>query len=217
MTQPGEDREKFAAFLLRMRSRGLDRRELMAAVEATPRRDFVPAQWHEDAWSDRMVPIACGETMEGIDFQAQVLCALDVAEGHRVLEIGTGSGYTAALLGRMAGKALTLERFRSLTEQARQRLATLGIQNVVCRQADGSAGMAADGPFDRIVVWAAFPTMPRVLVDQLATGGVAIAAIGPGDDVQAMARLSKVGSRFEREDFARARLQPLAEGVARFI
>lgn len=217
MTLEAEDREKFAAFLLRMRAAGLDARDLVSAIEATPRRAFVPSQWHADAWSDRMVPIECGEAIEGLDLQAKAIAALDIHQGHRVLEIGTGSGYTAALMARLAARVLTLDRYRTLVEQARQRFDTLGLTNVLARQADGAGGLAAEGPFDRIIVWAAYDAMPRQLVDQLATGGVAIAPIGPPEDEQVLARLMKVGSRFEREDIARVRLQPLAAGVAAAI
>jgi protein-L-isoaspartate(D-aspartate) O-methyltransferase len=131
-----------------------------------------------------------------------------------VLEVGTGSGYTAAVMARLAGRVLSLDRYRTLIAEAEQRLSALGISNVILRQADGSAGAAADGPFDRIVVWAAFEGPPRNFVDQLASGGVMIAPIGPAEEVQTLARLTKLGSRFEREDIGRVRLQPLASGVA---
>ena len=112
------EREKFAAFLLRMRAAGLDRRELVAAVEATPRSAFVPAQWRADAWADRSIPIECGEAIEGIDLQMRVLAALDLGPECRVLEVGTGSGFTAAVMARLSARVLTLDRFRTLTEQA---------------------------------------------------------------------------------------------------
>src|SRR5690606_33591518 len=126
-----DEREQFAAFLLRMRGAGLDRRELVGAVEATPRTAFVPAQWRADAWSDRMVPIECGEAIEGIDLQMRVLGALDIQPGQRVLEIGTGSGYTAALMARLAGRVLSLDRFRTLVDAARHRHETLSLGNIV--------------------------------------------------------------------------------------
>ena len=217
MTAGADDRERFAAFLLRMRAQGIGSRDLIAAIEATPRRSFVPGQWQADAWSDRSVPIECGEAIEGIDLAVRVIEALDVQPGHRVLEIGTGSGYTAGVMARLASRILTVERFRTLVELARQRHEALGITNVLIRQADGAAGLPADGPFDRIVAWAAYETLPRGFVDQLSTNGVMVAAIGPGDGVQALAKLSKLGSRFEREDFGEVRLQPMATGVAAAI
>ena len=164
-----------------------------------------------------MLPIECGEAIEGVDLQARVLAALDLQPGHKVLEIGTGSGYTAAVMSRMVARVISLDRYRTLIELASQRLEVLELSNVLLRQADGRQGLAAEGPFDRIVVWAAYAEHPRHLVDQLSTGGIAVAAIGPAEGEQALARLSKIGSRFEREELGRVRLQPLAEGMAAAI
>ena len=210
----GDEREGFAAFLLRLRGRGLGSKQLVAAFEATPRPVFIPAQWQSVAWSDRMVPIECGETIEGADLQALVISALDIEPGHRVLEIGTGSGYSAAVMARLANRVVTVDRYRTLTELAQQRFETLGIGNAFLRLADGSEGLQAEGPFDRIIVWAAFESLPRIFVDQLSSNGIMIAPVGPAEDVQSLAKLSKTGSRFEREEIAKARLQPIARGVA---
>ena len=212
-----DDREAFAAFLLRLRSRGIASRDLVAAFEATPRRAFVPSQWQSEAWSDRMLPIECGEAIEGVDVQAAVIAALEIQSGHRVLEVGTGSGFTAAVMAKLAGRVITLDRYKTLVGQARERFESLGIANAFVRQADGSNGLAAEGPFDRIVVWAAFEGMPRLFVDQLSSGGIMVAPIGPAEEVQALARLTKTGSRFERQDFGTVRLQPLTPGVAAVI
>jgi protein-L-isoaspartate(D-aspartate) O-methyltransferase len=217
MSLDAAEREKFAAFLLRMRAAGLDNRNLATAIEATPRSAFVPGQWQAEAWSDRMLPIECGEAIEGIDLQMRVLAALDLQPGHRVLEVGTGSGFTSSVMARLATRILTLERFRTLVEQARQRQEALGIGNVIVRHADGSMGAAAEGPFDRIVVWAAYDALPRGFVDQLSSGGIMVAPIGPAEDVQLMEKLTKLGSRFEREPVARVRLQPITSGVAAAI
>lgn len=211
------DREGFAAFLLRMRGLGIDRRDLMTAFETTPRRSFVPTQWHAEAWSQGMLPIECGEAIEGVDLQARMLSALDLQPGHKVLEIGTGSGYTAAVMSRMVARVISLDRYRTLIELASQRLEVLELSNVLLRQADGRQGLAAEGPFDRIVVWASYAEHPRHLVEQLSTGGIAVAPIGPAEGEQALAKLSKVGSRFEREELGPVRLQPLAEGMAAAI
>lgn len=217
MSEATADQEAFAAFLLRMRARGMVDKALIAAIEATPRRGFVSGQWQAQAWSDRMLPIECGEAIEGLDLQAQVIHALAIDPSHRVLEIGTGSGFTAAVMSRLAARVLTLDRFKSLCVQARQRLEALGIGNVTVRQADGSNGMVAEGPFDRIVSWAAFESLPRIFVDQLSSGGVLVAPIGPAEGEQALARLTKVGSRFDREDIGTVRLQSIAGGIAAFL
>ncbi len=217
MTTEPEDREGFAAFLLRLRGKGIVAKSLIAAFEATPRRGFVPGQWQSVAWAEGMIPIECGEAIEGADLQAQMLAALAIEPGHRVLEIGTGSGYAAAVLSRLAARVITVERYKTLTEQARQRFEALGIGNAFVRQADGSNGLAAEGPFDRIVVWAAFEALPRGFVEQLSTGGMMIAPVGPAEGQQALVRLLKIGSRFEREDIGKVRFQPIQHSVAAVI
>jgi protein-L-isoaspartate(D-aspartate) O-methyltransferase len=164
-----------------------------------------------------MLPIECGEAMEGADLQAAVIAALALEPGNRVLEIGTGSGFTAAVMARLAGRVVTIDRYKTLVEQARQRFEALGIANVVARQADGTNGLPNEGPFDRIVAWAAFDSLPRFLLDQLSSGGTVIAPIGPEEGEQVVAKLTKVGSRFEREDIGIVRLQPILPGVAAVI
>ncbi len=214
---PIDDREGFAAFLLRLRGRGTVPKALIAAFEATPRRGFLAPQFHSIAWSDRMLPIECGEAIEGADMQAAVIAALTIEQGNRVLEIGTGSGYTAAVMSRLAARVVTTDRYKTLVEQARQRFEALGIGNVIVRQADGSGGLPNEGPFDRIVAWAAFDSLPRFLLDQLSSGGIVIAPIGPEEGEQVLAKLTKVGSRFEREDIGLVRLQPILRSVAAVI
>ena len=116
-------------------------------------------------------------------------------------------------MARLAGRVVTIDRYKTLVEQARQRFEALGITNAIARQADGSNGLN-DGPFDRIVVWAAFDSLPRFLLDQLSSGGVVIAPIGPEEGEQVLAKLTKVGSRFEREDIGVVRFQPILPGLA---
>ncbi|CDX39915.1 Protein-L-isoaspartate O-methyltransferase [Mesorhizobium sp. ORS 3359] len=212
-----DDREGFAAFLLRLRGRGTAPKALVAAFEATPRRGFLAAQFHAIAWSDGMLPIECGEAIEGADLQAAVIAALHIESGNRVLEIGTGSGYTAAVMSRLAARVITIDRYKTLTEQAKQRFEALAISNVIVRQADGSNGLPNEGPFDRIVAWAAFDSLPRFLLDQLSSGGIVIAPIGPEEGEQVLAKLTKVGSRFEREDIGMVRLQAILRSVAAVI
>ena len=215
MSKQTAGREGLAAFFLRQRGRLS--RELSAVFEATPRGQFLPPQWEDWEWSDRMVPIECGEAIEGVDLQAAVIGALGIEPAHRVLEVGTGTGYTAALMARLSARVTTVDRFKTLCENAKQRFEALQLSGVTVRHLDGSNGLAAQGPYDRIVVWAAFESLPRTFVDQLATNGVMVAAIGAGEEEQDLARLSKVGSRFEREDFARVRFQPIARSIASVI
>ncbi len=208
------DRENFAAFLMHMRAKGISNPDLLSAFEATPRRGFVPTEFSDAAYSNRTVPIDCGEVIEGIDLQATMVSLLGLEQTHRVLEIGTGSGYSAALMSRLAQRVTTVERFKTLAEQARARFEAMRLTNITVRHADGKAGLISEGPFDRIIVWASFDSLPRMFVDQLSTSGVMIAVIGPDDGEQVVARLSKIGSRFEREDIMSVRFQPLATSLA---
>jgi len=208
------DREGFAAFMLRLRGKGGVPKHVISAFEATPRGAFLDMHYRELAWSDRMLPIECGEAIEGADLQAQIISALSFEPGHRVLEIGTGSGYTAAVISRLAGRITTLDRYKTLIDLAKQRFELFGIQNVTAKQADGNNGLANEGPFDRIVVWAAFDSHPRIFVDQLSSGGAMVTAIGPQEGKQTLVRLIKVGSRFDREEIGEVRFQPLLKGAA---
>lgn len=217
MSNEPDPREGFAAFLLRMRQRGIVGKNLIAAFEATPRHLFVPERWQSVAWSDRMIPIECGEAIEGVDLQAAVFTHMALEPGHRVLEIGTGSGYTAAVMSRLSSRVITLDRYKTLSAQATRRFEELGVVNASARQADGSQGLAADGPYDRIIAWAAFEELPRQFVDQLSTGGMMITPVGPDEGEQRLIKLTKIGSRFEREEIGTVRLQLLQRGVAEVI
>lgn len=214
MNTSSADREGFAAFLLRLRAKNVSDNGLYSAVEAVPRAQFVPEDHADAVWSNQSIPIGCGESIEALDLQALILSQLEVVAGHRVLEIGTGSGFTAAVMAKMGAKVKTVDRFKTLVTDAQDRFVSLGLGNAVAWQADGSKNMASEGPFDRIVAWAAFETLPRKFVDMLATGGVMIAPIGPAEGEQKLAKLTKIGSRFEREDVGTARMQPLVKGVA---
>jgi protein-L-isoaspartate(D-aspartate) O-methyltransferase len=120
-------------------------------------------------------------------------------------------------MAKLAKRVTTVDRFRRLADAARHRIESLGLDNVIVRRADGRKGLADDGPFDRIIAWAAFDNVPRDAADWLATNGVMIAPVGPAEGQQKLARLTKIGSRFEREDIGEVRLQPLAEKVAAVI
>lgn len=217
MNEAVDEREGFASFLLRLRGKGIVAKELISAFEATPRHAFLPDRWRSVAWTEGMIPIECGEAIEGPDLQAGVVASLAIEPGHRVLEVGTGSGFTAAVMARLAARVVTMERYKTLTGQARQRFEALGLTNVSARHADGSQGLAAEGPFDRIVVWAAFDSLPRNFAEQLASNGVMIAPIGPEEGLQTLTKLTKIGSRFEREDIGTVRLQPIMKSIAAVI
>ncbi len=210
------DQEGFASFVLRMRARNINDPQLFSAIEATPRQSFVGSTWAHLSYSARTIPLDCGEYIEGIDDQARILAALNLETGHRVLEIGTGSGFTAAVMALLAGRVTTIERYRKLCDHALQQFVALKRENVVVKHMDGRHGISG-GPFDRILLWLACEEVPHHLVDMLATHGVLIAPVGPADGVQMMTRISKVGSRFEQQELMPVRYQPFIEGVSSIL
>ncbi len=208
------EKEGFAALVLRLRSEGISDLDLLTAVEQTPRSQFVPPPLAEDAYSSRTVPIDCGAFMEGADLAVRLLHRLQVKPGHRVLEIGTGSGFTAAVIGRIAERVLTVERYRTLVTLAQTRIDALGLRNVIVRQADGSNGMPGEGTFDRIFVTTAFPALPRFYAEQLTHGGSMVAPLVVDENTCMMMRLTKTGSRFEREDLFTVPFLPVIPHIA---
>jgi protein-L-isoaspartate(D-aspartate) O-methyltransferase len=211
------EKEGFAAVVLRLRAEGISDIDLLTAVEQTPRLSFVPAQFADDAYSSRTIPIECGAFMEGVDLVVRVLHALRVGPGHRVLEIGTGSGFSAAVMGRIAERVLTIDRYKTLTTGAQQRMDALGLRNVIIRQADGSVGMPSEGTFDRILVTSAFKDMPRFYAEQLASGGSMVAPLIVDDTACRVVRLTKTGSRFEREELFEAPYLPMVPMLASYL
>jgi len=208
------EKEGFAALVLRLRSAGISNIDLLTAVEQTPRSQFVPPTLSQEAYSSRTVPIDCGAFMEGADLAVRLLAALQVKPGHRVLEIGTGSGFTAAVIGRIAERVLTVDRYKTLTVAAQARVDALGMRNVIVRQADGSNGMPGEGTFDRIFVTTAFTILPRFYAEQLTHGGSMVAPLIGDDETCMMVRLTKTGSRFEREDLFTVPFLPIIPQMA---
>ena len=207
------DRESFAAFFMRARAKGLSDPKLMSAIEAIPRRAFVNVDFGSIAYGERSIPIECGETIEGLDIQAQLIAALDLQPNQRVLEIGSGSGYTGLVMAKCAARVTSIERYKTLCTSAQGRAQNLGIGNIVFRQEDATKLEPAQGAYDRIISWAAFDVLPRHYVDLLTTQGILIAPIGLGEETQTVAKLNKIGSRFERADIAQVRFQPLVSGL----
>lgn len=217
MTARLAEKEGFAALVLRLRAEGISDLDLLTAVEQTQRSLFVPPQFADDAYSSRTIPIECGSFLEGIDFVVRILHHLKLKPGQRVLEIGTGSGFTAAVIGRIAERVLSIDRYKTLTAAAQRRMDTLGLRSVVIRHADGSAGMQGEGTFDRILVTAAFNSMPRFYTDQLVSGGSMIAPLMISEHECRMVRLTKTGSRFEREELFEAPYLPIIPRLASLL
>jgi len=207
-----ERRAAIAGMLLRLRAIGLDHR-LMEALEQIPRQNFVPVMHLFESYERGKLPIECGQTMTSADQVARTLQELDVGEAHRILEIGTGSGYQAALLASLGARVTSLERFRTLVEKAVIRLATLELGNVQVMLVDGRSGLPGQ-VFDRIVANCVFEEAPREFIDQLSSGGIMIAPVGPPDDIQKLMRFHKIGSRFEATELFEVRMQPFIAGVS---
>ena len=159
-------------FLLTMRRRGIGDATVLRALDEVPREHFVGHEFQDTAYADQALPIACGQTISQPYVVAYMTEHLGVHPQHKVLEIGTGSGYQAAILSRLAHEVVCVERYRTLAEAARARMETLGYQNVEIRTGDGLAGAPDKAPFDCIMVTAAAETVPEALIEQLADDGV---------------------------------------------
>lgn len=203
-------------FLLTLRRRGISDAAVLRAMDEVPRERFVDADMREDAYADQALPIACGQTISQPYVVAYMTEQLALRPQDRVLEIGTGSGYQAAVLSRLAREVVTVERYRTLADKAKERLAALGYDNVEVIVGDGLEGAPDRAPFDRIIVTAAGSAVPQALVDQLAEGGVMVLPLGPHHGPQHIVRLTKAeGGTLEREDLIAVRFVPLLPGKAR--
>jgi protein-L-isoaspartate(D-aspartate) O-methyltransferase len=211
------EREGFAALVLRLRAEGITNLDLLTAVEQTPRSTFVPPEYAQNAYSSRSIPIDCGQFMEGADLAVRLLSLLQVKPGHRVLEVGTGSGFVTAVLGRLAERVISIERYKTLIANAQRRLEQLAIRNVILRQMDGMNGLPGEGTFDRIFSTAAYPAMPRFFAEQLVSGGMLLAPLMVEEERCIMVRLTKTGSRFEREDLFEVPFLPMQPKIAQHL
>src|ERR1700722_2776514 len=185
-------------FQLNLRRRGISDQAVLRAMEEIPRDVFVTAADRADAYRDSALAIACGQTISHPFVVAYMTEQLQLRKGHRVLEIGTGSGYQAAILSRLCGQVLTIERYRTLADSARSRLQALGCDNLEVMLGDGFDVPASVGDFDRILVTAAMAQLPETLTQRLEPGGVLIAPIGPQQGVQTLVRVLRTDDGFER-------------------
>jgi len=201
-------------FVQDLKLRGIHDEKVLAALARVPREEFVATLDEGRALSDQALPIACGQTISQPYVVAAMTEALEISPPHRVLEIGTGSGYQAAILACLASEVFTVERHRDLAESARARLQRLGFNNVTVIHADGMEGAGAYAPFDRIIVTAAALEVPEALTAQLAPGGVMVVPVGATSEVQSLIRLRKTeGESLVREDLMAVRFVPLLPGL----
>jgi protein-L-isoaspartate(D-aspartate) O-methyltransferase len=202
-------------FQLTLRRRGISDQSVLRAMEEVPRECFVEPNDRDHAYRDSALGIACGQTISQPFVVAYMTDQLRLNREHRVLEIGTGSGYQAAVLSRLSKQVLTIERYRTLADTARQRLEKLGYYNIEVMLGDGFDVPAGAGDFDRIIVTAAMEQIPEKLLQRLEVGGILIAPVGPHQGTQTLVRVVRTETGFERKELVDVRFVPALPGVAR--
>ena len=202
-------------FQLTLRRRGISDQAVLRAMEDIPRDVFVQVADRADAYRDSALGIACGQTISQPFVVAYMTEQLQLQKHHRVLEIGTGSGYQAAILSRLCRQVLTIERYRTLADSARARLKKLGCDNVEVMLGDGFDVPASAGNFDRIIVTAAMEQIPKGLTQRLEPGGILIAPVGPHQGTQTLVRVTRTDADFERRELVEVRFVPALPGIAR--
>jgi protein-L-isoaspartate(D-aspartate) O-methyltransferase len=201
-------------FVLDLRRRGIMDAAVLRAMEEVPRDRFVMPAHRHVAYQDRALPIACGQVISQSFLVAYMTEQLKVQPQHHVLEVGTGSGYQAAILSRLAAKVTSIERYRTLAQAARVRLKALNYDNVDLVIEDGMAGAPDRAPFDRIIVTAAAVTVPPALTDQLAMGGIMVLPVGPHEANQKLVKIVRTEPGIERIELIEARFVRLLPGLA---
>ena len=193
-----------------IRRRGLDDTRLLAAFRAVPREAFVSGDYAAQAYDDNPLPIESGQTISQPYIVALTIDAAGIGPEDKVLEIGAGSGYAAAVIGQIAREVIAIERHHELVVLASQRMHELGYDNVHILEGDGTKGCPAEAPFDAIVAAASGSHVPAVLVDQLKAGGRIVMPIGDPHSIQSLVKLTKrEDGTLEREDLGAVRFVPL--------
>ena len=202
-------------FMLTLRRRGITDAAVLRAMDEVPREMFLPDAMKPQAYLDHALPIACGQSISQPYVVAYMTELLALNTRHRVLEIGTGSGYQAAVISRIAASVVSVERYRTLAEHARKSFDMIGYTNIEVIVGDGFEGAPHLSPFDRIIVTAAAETIPDALTRQLPDGGIMVLPLGPHDGPQQVVRLTKTGQGLSREDLIAVRFVPLLPGQAK--
>ncbi len=189
--------------------RGLVGESLLDAFREVPRELFVAPDLAGEAYEDRPLPIEAGQTISQPYIVAFMIDAARVRPGQRVLEVGAGSGYAAAILGRIADAVVAIERHPELARIARERMERLGYRNVRVVEGDGTLGFPEEAPYDAILAAAAGREVPEALLDQLAYDGILVMPVGAPSGAQRLVRVRRRGERFEREELDAVRFVPL--------
>ncbi|MEL7116345.1 MAG: protein-L-isoaspartate(D-aspartate) O-methyltransferase [Pseudomonadota bacterium] len=200
-------------FLFALRSKGVTDSRVLGAMEAIDRGVFLKGLFSGRAYEDMPLPIACGQTISQPSVVGLMTQALDVQPRDKVLEVGTGSGYQAAILSHLARRVYTVERHRRLIREARAVFDQLELTNVTAITGDGSHGLPDQAPFDRILVTAAAEDPPGPLLAQLRVGGIMVVPVGQSDAVQSLIKATRTDEGFDYEELLPVRFVPLLEGL----
>ena len=219
MTEGAEDdptselAERKMRFLFQLRSRGVTDTRVLTAMERIDRGLFVRNVFADRAYEDMPLPIACGQTISQPSVVGLMSQALQVNPRDTVLEVGTGSGYQAAVLSQLARRVYTVDRYRRLVREAAELFRQLDLVNITAIPADGSHGLPDQAPFDRIIVTAAAEDPPGPLLEQLKPGGIMVVPVGQSDAVQALIKVTRTSRGFDYEELRPVRFVPLVEGM----
>ena len=206
--------EQIMRFIFALRSKGVTDAQVLRAMEKIDRAAFVRGIFADRAYEDTPLPIACGQTISQPSVVALMTEALEVGPRDTVLEIGTGSGYQAAILSMLARRVYTVERHRTLVAEARQVFEALGLSNITAMASDGTMGLKRQAPFDRILVTAAAEDAPTELMGQLRVGGIMVIPVGQTEAVQMLIKIRRLETGFDYEELRPVRFVPLLAGMA---
>jgi protein-L-isoaspartate(D-aspartate) O-methyltransferase len=207
--------ERKMQFLFALRSRGVTDARVLSAMERIDRGAFVRGYFADRAYEDMPLPIACGQTISQPSVVGLMTQALRLTGRDKVLELGTGSGYQAAILSQLARRVYTVDRHRQLVREAAAAFAALDLTNIVPLTADGSFGLPEQAPFDRILVTAAAEDPPGPLLAQLRIGGIMVLPVGQSDTVQQLIRVTRHESGYDYDELRPVRFVPLVGGLGR--
>ena len=206
--------ERAARLILGLRRQGVTDARVLEAMESVDRAAFVHPQFLDQAWEDSALPIDCAQTISQPFVVGLMTQALEVGARHRVLEVGTGSGYQAAILAHLARRVYTVDRHRRLVREAQELFRDLGLVNIVAMTTDGSFGLPDQAPFDRIIVTAAAEDPPGPLLAQLKVGGIMVVPVGQSDTVQHLIKVTRLETGYDYEELRPVRFVPLVEGIS---
>ncbi|PWL35979.1 protein-L-isoaspartate(D-aspartate) O-methyltransferase [Marivita sp. XM-24bin2] len=210
-----DEAERKMQFLYALRSRGVTNAAVLTAMERIDRAPFIRGYFAERAYEDMPLPIACGQTISQPSVVGLMTQALEISPRDTVLEVGTGSGYQAAILSELARRVYTVDRHSRLVREAREVFDQLALPNITAFTADGSFGLPDQAPFDRILVTAAAEDPPGPLLAQLKVGGIMVLPVGQSDAVQHLIRVRRTETGLDYDELRPVRFVPLVEGVAR--